>query len=603
MVLTYRILSAPLLLQLLVSQMAFGQAPVRSPASLLAEVREATGGDAWNRIAELHAEGTISFGDKTGTIVTADDLRTGANADRIYLPGGVRLENHLDGPAGDWEQDEGGDVRLSPSAKDRGEIDDLYIHRHGWWEPNFGGATIAAQPAQTLEGVTYDPLFCKVPGGGAGFTLWINRSSHHIDRIVGADGSATLFSDFHTVEGLTLPFRKEKGSGDTRSVVLTTELTALRRLRAEDFAPPFHDDYTMPASGQVTVPAEDGVTFGMKVNGRGPYPTVFDTGAVNGMSVRLAKSLGLKIDAPPVAFGAIGGGITVHTAHVDRIYIGGLVVRDQNFYILDLPSDSGDPEMIVGWELMRRFAVRFDFERGQLTLFDGPTFHYNGTGSAVPLLLHPHGNGMDIPASADGHAGSFILDTGNEIGLTLNAGFVAEGKLVSSLGAHFHGYNGRGFGGLSPEAWYARLHTFRIGDAEITEPVVRMQTKEDGPNEDAGNIGSGVLSRFVMTVDAMRGKLYLEKNADWNKREVFNRAGLVVDPANGADEIMTVLPGSPAAGAGLRAGDRITSINGRPPADNPNDPVFLGPVGTVLHLAVRRGSATISREVKLADVL
>jgi hypothetical protein len=66
----------------------------------------------------------------------------------------------------------------------------------------------AASPL-TEDGVTYDLLQCRVTGG-SGFTLWIDRTAHHIDRIASGD-SATFFSVFRRTEsGLTLPFRKQK---------------------------------------------------------------------------------------------------------------------------------------------------------------------------------------------------------------------------------------------------------------------------------------------------------------------------------------------------------------------------------------------------------
>jgi predicted aspartyl protease len=126
----------------------------------------------------------------------------------------------------------------------------------------------------------------------------------------------------------------------------------------------------MPASGQVTVPAEGGLIFKMKINGQGPFRTIFDTGAVNVVSTTFAKQLGLRVEETPVNVGAIGEAITAHTARVDTLTIGDLVVRDQTFYVLDIPSDAGDPEMLIGWELMRRFAVRVDFEHEQLTFLD-----------------------------------------------------------------------------------------------------------------------------------------------------------------------------------------------------------------------------------------
>jgi hypothetical protein len=271
--------------------------------------------------------------------------------------------------------------------------------------------------------------------------------------------------------------------------------------------------------------------------------------------------------------------------------------------VLDIPSGSGDPEMLVGWELMRRFAVRVDFENNQLTFFDGPHYRYTGTGSSIPLILNKDGNGAEIRAEADGIPGVFLLDTGNQIGLFLNSGFVQEHNLVATLGVHYRGYNGKGFGGSSPEAWFTRLHTLRIGDVEIAKPVVRLQTASDGFRANAGNIGQSILNRFILTVDCMRGVMYLEKTQNSNKPEIFNRAGLIFDPADGVDHVMTVLTGSSGETSGLQPGDTITSINGKSPSDDPNDPAFNQPVGTVVHLTVSRNGKVSAYDVPLRDVL
>ena len=571
-------------------------------ARVLAQVRKATGGDAWKHVSELRAEGTLLVDGKTRAIATSVDLHTGANAERVELPGAGRTEDRAWMPAQDWKQDNGGDVLLTPGGKDPGDIDDLYIHRNGWWEPNFGNAAVTMLPPATEGGVTYDLVQILVPGGN-GFTLWIDRTAHRIDRIANGD-SAIFFSDFRrTDSGLTLPFRNQTGTGKDAEVFTTTKLVALRRLNQADFRPPYRADYAMPASGQVTVPAEGGLAFMMKINGQGPFRTLFDTGGVNMVSATFASRLGLKVEAAPVNFGAIGGTITAHTAHVDALAIGDLVVRDQTFYVFDTPLESGDPEMLVGWELMRRFAIRVDFVHEQLTFSDAAHFHYDGAGTAVPLILHKNGNGAEIQAEADGVPGVFTLDTGNQGGFFLNYAFVQEHNLVSTLGAHYRGYNGRGFGGQSPEAWLARLPALRIGDLGIANPVVRLQTQPDAVSANAGNIGQSILNRFTLIVDCMRGVMYLEKNADWARPEIFNRAGLILDRADGIFRVMTVLAGSPGEASGLLQGDSITSINGRPPSGDPNDPVFNQPIGTVLHLTVRSNGNVRACDVTLNDVL
>ena len=71
----------------------------------------------------------------------------------------------------------------------------------------------------------------------------------------------------------------------------------------------------------------------MKVNGKGPYETVFDTGAVNVMSASFAQQIGLQINEKPLDFGAIGGSVKARTVHVDTLTIGELNIGNQTFYV------------------------------------------------------------------------------------------------------------------------------------------------------------------------------------------------------------------------------------------------------------------------------
>jgi putative serine protease PepD len=66
---------------------------------------------------------------------------------------------------------------------------------------------------------------------------------------------------------------------------------------------------------------------------------------------------------------------------------------------------------------------------------------------------------------------------------------------------------------------------------------------------------------------------------------------------------MTVLPGGPGAQAGVKTGDVITAINGKAPSDEVNQPAFLQPSGTHLHLTVQHGTETRRMTVILGDML
>jgi Aspartyl protease/PDZ domain len=361
-------------------------------------------------------------------------------------------------------------------------------------------------------------------------------------------------------------------------------------------------DHSMPTSGQITVSAEGGLTFQMKVNGQGPFATVFDTGAVNIISTAFANQLGLKIEDKPIDMGAIGGSVKVRTAHIDTLSIGDLIIRNQTFFVLDIPSGTGVPQMLVGWEVLQSFAVRIDFASEQLTFIDLADFSYSGGGASVPLKLNKHGNGIFFDAKVDGIKGRFQLDSGNETGLFLNAGFVNKHHLQKKLHATLRGYNGKGMGGDAPDAWFARLHTLELGGIALHDPVVRLVTGKD-KQKLAGNIGQSTLKHFTVTIDCRHRVMYLEKLPDWDQRELFSRAGFLYDEQNDGDQIKTVFPGGAAEAAGLKAGDLITAINGAKPADDPHDPAFTQPVGTVLHLVVRRNGVQHAYDIKLRDVL
>ncbi len=352
------------------------------------------------------------------------------------------------------------------------------------------------------------------------------------------------------------------------------------------------------------MPADGGLIFQMKINGLGPYRTVFDTGAVNLISATFAQQLGLKIDEKTTDFGAIGGSVKARTVYVDTLTIGELNIKNQTFYVLDIPSDAGTPQMAVGWEFMQLFAVEIDSNRNEITFFEGTHFRYQGKGEAVPIFLHTNGNGIDVDAKVNGIKGRFLVDSGNQFGTFLSSAFVTQNNLVQKLNARYRGYNGRGFGGDSPPAWYVRVHSFQVGKLKIKGSILRLQTANDSFNDKlAGNIGQDILNRFIVTVDCKHAVMYFDKTPLWNKPASFNRTGMLVDYNHDSDEIKTVFPGGPADAAGLRQGDRILTINGTKPVEDPNDPLFRQPVSTILHLQVQRGQLSQPYDIKLRDLL
>jgi hypothetical protein len=576
------------------------QTQTHSAAEILQRAREATGGDAWNQFEECVSEGTITVAGKTGSIRIAENLRTGANTARADIPDlGVRQANGTS-PQGSWQQDDAGNIRLLPGGADW-QIDDLYLTSRGYWHPNAGGATVTMLDPATEADATYDRLQFQVKGGH-GFTLWINQTTHLMERVATDGNNIKFLSDYRRVDGVLLPFSQRKGDGNQTQVVTLTERMLLKRVNESDFAIPFAHDFEMPPSGSVTVPAEQGIIFEGKINGKGPYKMVFDTGSVNLLSADLAKELGLTVEGETQRFASDSGNIDSKISRVRTLEVGGLIMHDQLFHVISTPSDGEDtPQIAIGYELMRRLVVKIDYEHERLTFYNAPTFTYSGGGVEVPMRIK--GLLLEADGSVDGIPATFALDSGNEVAFSLDGGFVKQNNLIERLGAHYHGYSGRSYGGPLPEAYYVRLKTLGIGGAEVHDLITNLSAGEPGPGGFAGNVGRSVLRQFNATFDCMRGKLYLEKNANWGKPGIFNRAGIVIDPVDQGEKVMTVLPGSPAEAAGLAVGDVITKIDGHAPSDDLDDPAFLQPVGTVVKLVVKRGDEERQVDVTLRDML
>jgi hypothetical protein len=366
---------------------------------------------------------------------------------------------------------------------------------------------------------------------------------------------------------------------------------------------PLPKDYHMPPGGEVSVPAEGGLIFQATINGKGPFKAGFDTGSgVNVLSADLARKLRLKLDAQATELGTSSpANVQVHKAHIDTLQIGDLLLRDQTFYVIDFPGGVDDTSFLVGYDILRRFAVRIDFEQQRLTFYDGPRFHYSGPGTAVPLRIQE--NALLIKASIGNATGWFELDSGNDSGTMVFTGFTVKNNLVQALGAHFLAYNGRGFAGPSPQAYLARVKTMRIGGVPVPSVIERFSTDPSDKRELDGNIGQDILSHFTEVFDCMHGQVYFETTRESAQPEVFNRAGLLFDSFGHGLEVMTVLPGSPGAQAGIETGDVITAIDGKTPDDEMHQPLFLQPSGTRLQLTVQHGTETRQLTVTLKDVL
>ena len=355
------------------------------------------------------------------------------------------------------------------------------------------------------------------------------------------------------------------------------------------------------AARAVTVPAKNGVELEATINGQGPFDAVFDTGSGNLMTASLAKRLGLKPEGS-ATINAAGAPVAAKVVKVATVNIGGLTMADQWFAVIDTPLTKDQDGIFVGDLLLQNLPIRVDFEKQQITFYSKRGFKYAGNGTAIPI--HSQDGSLLAQATVDGITGQFGIDTGDMYSLALYTPFVKQHKLVEHYRPKIQGYAGEGWGGAD-RGFYTRADTLQLGQMEVVRPITVLSTDTQGAESSttvAGNIGLRILRQFNVVFDGPDGKMYLEKNSNFGKPDIFNRAGILLNFDSDKLEIMTVIAGSPGAKAGLKEQDVITEIDGKAPTDDTMQSAFTQPIGTTLRLTVQRGARTRTVSLVLKNV-
>jgi hypothetical protein len=393
------------------------------------------------------------------------------------------------------------------------------------------------------------------------------------------------------------------------AVAITAKGTAVQTLpRTQRF-----DDVEFDASQHRLTPFNliaNWIVLSVKINGR-DYHMLLDSGAPNVISTSAAVSLGLDVEGRYTGWGVGKREITGGETTVSRLRIGNVVLHDQTFHVMALPyafthGFSPSIEGVIGYEVFRRLVVRVDFQRSTIRFLDPQSFHYHGKGVPVPFYLEEH-----VPVVAgtvDGLQGAFQIDTGSDGSLSVTSPFVARNDLVRRYSAHIRGFAGEGVGGRE-NAYFVRARVLHIGGADIPSVVTELLDDTGGVGAMqavAGFIGTAVLKRFNLTFDYTRNTIYFEKNANYNRPSVFNRAGLAPRITPEGLKVVSIFEDSPAAAAGILPGDTILAINGHT-GDQLNGPflfdILRQPVGTVVRFTILHAGVEKSVQLKLRDLL
>ncbi len=577
----------------------------RDAGNILSKAHEAAGGASWDGIRTGHITMKISTGGVEGHAEARENNLTGQNRSSFSL-GPMEGEEGFDGEMV-WSRDTSGQVQVRQGGDDReGAVNAAYRTALAHWYPGRWPAEVEYGRLEKEEEDTFHVIEI-VPGGGRPFELWIDAVSWLIDRIVedtGMETRTTYFSDYRRVEGVMYPFSQRSTNGQEEYDLFVTVESVEFNVPLEEglFSMPAHPppDYTF--SGEetsTTIPFDflnNHIYVEVRINGRGPFLVLCDTGGANVITPRVADRLGLE---PEGAFEARGAGEEsekVSMVKIDSLTIGDVTLRDQLFIVFPLESFSaveGVPQSgLIGYEVFKRFVVRIDYEREMLSLTLPEAFHYEGDGTVVPFTFD--GRIPQIEGSIDGISGSFHIDTGSRSTLTLMSPFVQKHDLIERYSPEVQGVTGWGVGG-PVRSYIARSETLELGGVEFRNPVTKLSLQTGGAFTDtyvAGNVGAGLLKQFNIIFDYAKQEMIFEPNRYRRMEEPFDRTGMWINESADGFEIIDVIENGPAARVGLRPGDTILSVDGSPAGDLSlpalRNRFTNDPVGTKIQLEIRR---------------
>jgi hypothetical protein len=499
-------------------------------------------------------------------------------------------------------------------------INEAYRRANLWWRPGHGGATITYNGREVVDGKTLDHL-TVTPRGGKPFGAWFDPNTHLLAEITEDRQffhTRTWLADYRPEQGLQLPHTVtvDNGSGEAN----------YEKLRLTSFqlgAPRPLADYSCPTSAPTGASLDGGATsvtlpFQLlnnhiyitgTVNGKGPYTFIVDTGGHTLISPHLVAEVGLKTVGAAAMSGAGDNTAASGFTRVDEIALGAVRMRDQLGFAAEiyLPAIEGiRVDAMVGFELFRRFAIQIDYGRHELTITDPKHFQPAGAGTAIPFVFYDHmpmvtGLIADFPARFD-------IDTGSrsEVDITSPS---AEAHRVRERFPHgVQAVTGWGIGGPA-RSYVIRLPSLTLGAVRIDRPVAGLSENKGGsisdPNYD-GNVGSGLLKRFVVTFDYAHQTMYLKPVTPAPvDAGAFDRSGMWINAEPQGYVVTDVTRGGPADEAGIKVGDIITALSGAPVRfEGLADTRLLlrsRPAGTRLELDLKRAGASRKATLTLAN--
>ncbi len=297
---------------------------------------------------------------------------------------------------------------------------------------------------------------------------------------------------------------------------------------------------------------------------------LLDTGATLSMvDASLLPQLNLE-PAGDLEGLAVGGTMEVELAEIPFFNVHGVLLEDQvvgvSTFAEAISGQLGVAVVgILGYDFFSRFAVTLDLAGRTCTLHHANAWSAPEEGVVLDIEFADHQ--PTVHGVLDGtFVGRWRLDTGADA-LAVH-GPSAEAWDLLQLHGPGRSLTTAGMGGLS-RATLVQARSFSLGPYEIGRPQLILPQGDTGvlhAEAIAGNIGTSILDRFVVTVDLGRQVLHLVPGPTWGRHDRVRTVDFHIGWRGARVEVISVLPGGEGEATGLIPGQQVLRIRGKPAA-------------------------------------